>query len=217
MVVQFDLVVFGWMQGVLLLEDKCICYMDEDYFVFFKLCWMVCYFCQLMFIVGVSCGEGVVCLMMCCFDSVLDVVIFILLGVIVLMCWVDVLDVIYIDGIVVLYDGVVVYECYSGCLDVEGQYGVMFVIKLMIGLFGEILVVDGILDENVCVDVIVFELYGSGFGDVMVKQILEMIIGLCYSEDYVDFDVDVWQYVVVGSILLYLLGYCGFISYYDYL
>ncbi|WP_411851187.1 serine hydrolase domain-containing protein [Stenotrophomonas sp. LGBM10] len=214
---QSDPVALGWMQGAPPPEDKRIRYTDEDYFAFPKLRWTVCHFRQLMPTVGVSRGEGAARPLTRRLDSTLDAVTFTPQGATQPMRWAQSLDATYTDGIVILHDGVVVYERYSGCLDADGQHGAMSVTKSMTGLLGEILVAEGRLDENARVDSIVPELRDSGFGNATVRQVLEMTTGLRYSEDYADPEADVWQYAAAGSTLPHPPGYRGPTSYFDYL
>src|SRR5690606_7851202 len=81
------------------------------------------------------------------------------------MSWREAFDANYTDGIIVLHKGVVVYERYSGCLDADGQHGAMSVTKSLTGLLGEMLVAEGVLDEDARVATIVPELEKSAFGD----------------------------------------------------
>ncbi|WP_163561249.1 serine hydrolase, partial [Klebsiella oxytoca] len=83
----------------------------------------------------------------------------------------------------ILRHGVVVYERYSGCLDAAGQHAALSVTKSLTGLLGEMLVAEGVIDEQARIATIVPELAEGAFGDATVKQVLEMTTGLRYSED----------------------------------
>ncbi len=150
-------------------------------------------------------------------DAAIDALPFTPLNTRTRMTWAQSLQANYTDGIIVLHDGVVVYERYAGCLQPDGQHGAMSVTKSITGLLGEMLVADGVLDENETVGAIIPELAHSAFGDATVKQVLEMTTALRYSEDYADPNAEVWQYAAAGSTLPPAPGYTGPRSYYDYL
>lgn len=135
----------GWMQGAPPPEDKRIRYTDDDYFSFPKLRWTACHFRQLMPTVGVSRGPGAARDLPRRLDAAIDALSFTPTGTHRQMTWAQSLSANYTDGIVVLHDGVVVYERYSGCLDEHGQHGAMSVSKSMTGLLGEMLVAEGVI------------------------------------------------------------------------
>lgn len=207
----------GWMQGAPPPEDKRIRYTDDDYFSFPKLRWTACHFRQLMPTVGVSRGPGAARALPRRLDDAIDALPFTPTGSNTRMTWAQSLAANYTDGIVVLHDGVVVYERYSGCLDELGQHGAMSVTKSITGLLGEMLVAEGAIDETQRVGAIIPELNDSAFGDATVKQVLEMTTALRYSEDYADPNAEVWAYAAAGSTLPPPAGYTGPRSYYEYL
>ena len=207
----------GWMQGAPPPEDKRIRYTDDDYFSFPKLRWTACHFRQLMPTLGVSRGTAAARALPRRLDAAIDALSFTPTGSSTGMTWAQSLSANYTDGIVVLHDGVVVYERYSGCLDEQGQHGAMSVTKSITGLLGEMLVAEGVIDETQRVGAIIPELQGSAFGDATVKQILEMTTALRYSEDYADPNAEVWKYSAAGSTLPPPAGYTGPRSYYEYL
>lgn len=207
----------GWMQGFPPPEAKRIRYTDSDYFAFPKLRWTACHFRQLMPTVGVSRGPGAAAPLPQRLDAAIDALPFMPLNTRTRMTWAQSLQANYTDGIIVLHDGVVVYERYAGCLQPDGQHGAMSVTKSITGLLGEMLVAEGVLDENDTVGAIIPELAHSAFGDATVRQVLEMTTALRYSEDYADPNAEVWQYAAAGSTLPPAPGYSGPRSYYDYL
>lgn len=207
----------GWMQGFPPPEAKRIRYTDSDYFAFPKLRWTACHFRQLMPTVGVSRGPGAAAPLPQRLDAAIDALPFTPLNTRTRMIWAQSLQANYTDGIIVLHDGVVVYERYARCLQPNGQHGAMSVTKSITGLLGEMLVAEGVLDENDTVGAIIPELAHSAFGDATVRQVLEMTTALRYSEDYADPNAEVWQYAAAGSTLPPAPGYTGPRSYYDYL
>src|SRR5690349_9576492 len=167
-----DPIKLGWMVGAPPPDDKIIRFSDPDYFAFPKLRWTVCHFRELMPTVNVSRGLGAPIPFDEQLDPGIDAVTFTPLGGDTKMTWADSLGANYTDGIVVLHDGVVVYENYSGCLTDLGQHGAMSVTKSITGLLGEMLVAEGKIDETAKVATIVPELADSAFGDATVKQVL---------------------------------------------
>ncbi|MCB1885874.1 MAG: serine hydrolase [Geminicoccaceae bacterium] len=208
----------GWMRGFPPPEDEVVRFTDPDYFAFPKLRWTVCRFRELMPIVGVPRGPGAARpLERAIDDDGIDAVAFTPLGGGGTMTWAEAFDANYTDGVIVMHGGRVVYERYAGCLDEAGQHRVMSVTKSLTGFLGETLVAEGGLDENAPVRAVVPELVESAFGDATVRQVLEMTIGLRYSEDYADPDADVWRYAAAASPLPKPEGYDGPRGYFAFL
>lgn len=207
----------GWMIGSPPPADKIIRFSDPDYFSFPKLRWTVCHFRQLMPTVGVSRGLDAPIPFERRLDDKIDALTFTPLDGTAPMTWAQSLSANYTDGIVILHDGIIVYERYAGCLGDTGQHGAMSVTKSLTGLLGEMLVAEGRLDETAKVAAIVPELAKSAFGDATVRQVLDMTTGLRYSEDYADPDADVWRYGAAGNPLPKPKDYTGPQSYFEYL
>ncbi len=207
----------GWMVGSPPPDDKLIRLADGDYFDFPKLRWTVCHFRELMPTVGVSRGLGAPVDFKRKTDDAIDALTFMPLGGEQAMTWAASLAANYTDGIVILHDGVIVYERYAGCLDQAGKHAAMSVTKSLTGLLGEMLVAEGAINENARVAAIVPELAQSAFGDATVRQVLDMTTGLKYSEDYADPNSEVWAYSAAGSALPKPPGYQGPRGYFEYL
>ena len=207
----------GWMVGAPPPANKIIRFTDGDYFSFPRLRWTICHFRQLMPTVGVSRGLDAPVPLQRKIDDAIDAITFTPLGSDQKMTWAQSLDANFTDGIVILHRGVVIYERYSGCLEPAGQHGAMSVTKSITGLLGEMLVAEGVLDENAKVGTLVPELSNSAFGDATVRQVLEMTTGLRYNEDYADPNADVWVYSAAGSPLPKPADYAGPRSYFEYL
>lgn len=212
-----DPVKLGWMVGAPPPADKIIRFTDSDYFSFPKQRWTVCHFRELMPTVGVSHGLGGPVPLKRKLDTSIDALTFIPLGGDKSMTWEQSLAANYTDGIVVLHNGVVVYEHYAGCLNDAGQHGAMSVTKSLTGLLGEMLVAEGKLDASAKVSTIIPELAHSAFGDATVRQVLDMTTGLHYDENYADPNSEVWRYSAAGSPLPKPADYTGPRSYYEYL
>jgi CubicO group peptidase (beta-lactamase class C family) len=150
-------------------------------------------------------------------DPGIDAVRFVPLGGGKPMTWEASLSANYTDGMLVMHEGKVVYERYFGCLDETGKHAAMSMTKSLTGLLAEILVVEGLLDDEAKVASIVPELRDSAFGSATVRQVMDMTTALDYSEDYADPQADVWVYSAAASPLPKPQGYEGPDGYFEYL
>ncbi|ANJ72350.1 beta-lactamase family protein [Ralstonia insidiosa] len=123
----------------------------------------------------------------------------------------------YTDGILVMHKGKVVYERYFGALDAHTQHIAMSVTKSFVGTLAAMLVADGKLDPAAPVTQYVPELKDSAYSDATVRQVMDMTIGVRYSENYADPNADVWAYARAGGMLPRPAGYKGPDNFYDYL
>lgn len=207
----------GWMQGFPPVPEKVIGQPDSNYFSFPKMRWTVCHFRELLPTRQVSRGLGAPVPFVYALDDAINDVTFTPIGASEPMTWQASLNENYTDGLLILHQGKVVYETYSGCLDEAGKHGAMSVTKSMTGLLGEILVAEGALDEQALVGDILPELADSAFGNATVKQLLEMTTGLAYSEDYSDPNAEIWAYNAAANPLPKPDDYTGPRTYYEYL
>ena len=123
----------------------------------------------------------------------------------------------YTDGILVMHKGKVVYERYFGALDAHTQHIAMSVTKSFVGTLAAMLVADGKLDPAAPVTQYVPELKDTAYGDATVRQVMDMTVGVRYSENYADPNADVWAYARAGGMLPRPAGYKGPDNFYDYL
>ncbi|AQW32116.1 6-aminohexanoate hydrolase (plasmid) [blood disease bacterium A2-HR MARDI] len=125
----------------------------------------------------------------------------------------DMLALTYTDGILVMHRGKVVYERYFGALDAQTPHIAMSVTKSLVGT----LAADGKLDPAAPVTQYVPELKDSAYGDATVRQVMDMTVGVHYTENYADPDADVWRYARAGGMLPRPADYQGPANVYDYL
>lgn len=123
----------------------------------------------------------------------------------------------YTDGILVMHKGKVVYERYFGALDAHTSHIAMSVTKSFVGTLAAMLVADGKLDPAAPVTQYVPELKDTAYGDATVRQVMDMTVGVRYSENYADPNADVWAYARAGGMLPRPAGYKGPDNFYDYL
>lgn len=208
----------GLMQGFPPPPDKLVTQPDSNFFSFPKLRWTVCHFRELLPTEQVSRGIGApVPLEYNLNEAAINALTFTPMGSSETMTWEQSLAANYTDGVLIIHQGKIVYERYSGCLNETGKHGAMSMTKSMTGLLAEILVVEGKLDDNALVSFIVPELADSAFGSATVRQVMDMTTGLAYSEDYSDPDADIWIYSRAASPLPKPTGYEGPDGYFEYL
>ncbi|WP_426398555.1 serine hydrolase domain-containing protein [Ralstonia sp. R-29] len=123
----------------------------------------------------------------------------------------------YTDGILVVHKGKVVYERYFGVLDAHTPHIAMSVTKSFVGTLAAMLVADGKLDPAAPVTQYLPELKDSAYADATVRQVMDMTVGVQYSENYADPNADVWAYARAGGMLPRPAGYKGPDNFYDYL
>ena len=207
----------GWMVGAPPPPEKLIMQPQSNFFSFPKLRWTVCHIRELMPTKQVSRGIGAPVPLAYAVDSGIDAVSFMPIGGNKPMTWKQSLAANYTDGILILHKGRVVYEQYAGCLDEQGKHAAMSMTKSMTGLLAEMLVVEGVLDEQAQVSSIIPELKDSAFGSATVRQVMDMTTALDYSEDYSAPEADIWVYSKAASPLPKPKDYTGPDGYFAYL
>lgn len=123
----------------------------------------------------------------------------------------------YTDGILVMHRGRVVYEKYFGALTPERPHLAMSVTKSFVGTLAAILADEGRLDPAAPVVKYLPELQGTAYGDATVRQVMDMTIGVRYSENYADPKAEVWDYARAGGMLPRAADYAGPKSFYEFL
>ncbi len=129
----------------------------------------------------------------------------------------DMLALTYTDGILVMHRGKVVYERYFGALDAQTPHIAMSVTKSLVGTLAAMLAADGKLDPAAPVTQYVPELKDGAYGDATVRQVMDMTVGVHYTENYADPDADVWRYARAVGMLPRPAGDQGPADLYDYL
>ena len=89
-----------------------------------------------------------------------------------------------VDGFVVLFRGELVYESYRHGMDGRRQHICMSVSKSLLGLLAGILVERGQLDPDAKATHYVSELAGTAYRGAMVRDLLDMRVGVHFPEDY---------------------------------
>jgi CubicO group peptidase (beta-lactamase class C family) len=121
------------------------------------------------------------------------------------------------DGILVLHRGRLVCEQYFGTLTPERPHIAMSVTKSFVGTLAAILAAEGRLDPQAPVVQYLPELAATAYGDATLRQLMDMTIGVRYSEDYADPDAEVWAYARAAGMLAAGPDYRGPRSSYEFL
>jgi CubicO group peptidase (beta-lactamase class C family) len=93
----------------------------------------------------------------------------------------------FIDGLLVLKDGAIVFEQYFGHLSATRPHLMNSVSKSVVGLLAGKLNDDGVIDLTKSVSHYVPALAKSGWGPDSLRKLLDMKDGSDYTEDYPDF------------------------------
>ncbi|MFC5698038.1 serine hydrolase domain-containing protein [Pseudomonas sp. GCM10022186] len=210
-----DPVVMGWMQGIPPAPGKTIGF--DNFLQFPQMRWSFSHMRELLPTVQVSRGSGEVSPLPRAERTDIDALEFIPLGGDRPMTWEQSLKANYTDGILVLHRGRVVYERYFGGLSESGQHIAMSVTKSFIGTLAAMLVQEGKIDPQAKVSQYVPELADSAFGDATLRQVMDMTVGVRFSEKYADPKADIWEYVRAGHMLPRPAGYDGATSLTGYL
>ncbi|MEM7283962.1 MAG: serine hydrolase [Pseudomonadota bacterium] len=99
----------------------------------------------------------------------------------------EIVEMQYIDGLLVLKDGEIVVEQYVGELTPNRPHLMMSVTKSVVGLLAGVLEAQGAIDLSKTVAHYVPALADSGWGPDSVRTLLDMRDGADYTEDYEDF------------------------------
>ena len=207
----------AWMVGFPPPADKVIAYPSGNYFSFPRLRWTFCHFREMQATRRVGRGLGPRSVLPEALDANIDELTFSPLAGDDTMTWLESLDANYTDGILVMHQGQVVYEYYSGCLNAEGRHGAMSVTKSFVGTVAEILIAEGALDDAKLVSHYVPELSDSAFGSATVRQVMDMTAALDYNENYADPKSDIWQYAAAGDPTPKPDSYTGARNFYEFL
>lgn len=131
--------------------------------------------------------------------------------------WAQSLLATYTDGIVVLHRGRIVYERYFGELKAHLPHAAYSVTKSFVGLLAAMLAHRGELDPAARVPHYLPELADSAYADARVREVMDMTVGVSYSEAYDDPAADIWRYARAGGMNPRPAGYDGPDTFYDFL
>ncbi|MFZ6874685.1 serine hydrolase domain-containing protein [Undibacterium sp. Di27W] len=131
--------------------------------------------------------------------------------------WADMQARTYTDSILVLHKGKIVYERYLGITKTYLPHIAMSVTKSFVGTLAATLAAEGKLDPGAAVTQYIPELKDTAYGDATVRQVMDMTIGVQYSENYADPKAEIWDYARSGGLLPTAPTYDGPKTFYDFL
>nr|WP_310522071.1 serine hydrolase [Polymorphobacter sp.] len=212
-----DPVHMGWMQGSPPPTDRIIRFADGGTTRFPEIRWAFSNLRQLMPTIAVLRAGPISALPMAVRDD-LDAITFTPLpnsGFDTPMTWQQSLAANYTDGILVLHRGQIVQERYFGALTPDRVHIAMSVTKSYVGTLAAMLVADGSLDPGSLVAAHIPELTHSGFATATIRHLMDMRVGITFSEDYTDPNAAIWNYARAGSFWPRPPGYTGPTSFYE--
>lgn len=123
----------------------------------------------------------------------------------------------YTDAIVVMHRGRVVYERYLNKMRPETPHLLFSVTKSFTGLLAAQLAHEGKIDPDARVTKYVPELADSAWGDMKVRDVMDMTGAVRYREVYTDPTTEVFPYLYASTLLPPPTGYTGPRNIYDFL
>lgn len=123
----------------------------------------------------------------------------------------------YADGLLVMHKGKVIYEKYFGAGNAHTPHVAFSVTKSFVGTLAAVLAAQGKLDPDAQVVKYVPELKDSAYGDATVREVMDMTIGVKYSENYSDPKAEVFDYARAGGMMPLPPNYSGPRTFFDFL
>jgi CubicO group peptidase (beta-lactamase class C family) len=133
------------------------------------------------------------------------------------LTWAQSLRETYTDGIVVLHRGRRIYERYFGALDAQRPHACFSITKSYAATLAATLIHERALDEMKTVPHYLPEMAGTAYEDATLRQVLDMQIGVQYSELYSDPKAHIWDYGRAGGLRPRAPDHAGPDNFYDYL
>jgi CubicO group peptidase (beta-lactamase class C family) len=131
--------------------------------------------------------------------------------------WAESLADTYTDGILVLQRGRRVYERYLGALQPQRPHACFSITKSYAATLAAMLVHEGTLDERKRVPFYVPEMAGTAYDDATLRQVLDMQVGVAFSELYSDPLAQIWDYARACGLRMRPAGYAGPANSYEFL
>ena len=123
----------------------------------------------------------------------------------------------HVDALLVWHDGALIAEHYENGQTRRTRHVMFSVTKSFTGLIAEMLIHEGRLDETRKVSAYLPELAGSAYQDASVRNLLDMEVGIAFSEVYDDPGSDIARYTYAAGLRPAPPGVDHEPSLYDYL
>jgi CubicO group peptidase (beta-lactamase class C family) len=209
----------GWMQGSPPPPDKIVRFADDQFLGFPRNRWALSHMRELMPTINVWRGPGRshdLGALTAADESAIDGLAFDdLHGQ--RRRWNDSLVDTYTDGIAVLHRGRLVYERYRGALRRELPHACFSITKSYAATLAAMLIHEGVLDAARTVLHYLPEVAGTAYADATLREVLDMQIGVAYSELYSDPAAQIWDYARAGGLRPRPPDYRGPGSYHEFL
>ncbi len=122
---------------------------------------------------------------------------------------------VYTDGIVILHRGRLVYERYFGALQPHGPHACFSITKSYVATIAATLIHEGELDDARLVRYYLPEMADTAYADATLREVLDMQVGVRYSEEYADPKAEIWSYVHAGGLRARPRDYAGPENFYE--
>ncbi|NML43095.1 serine hydrolase [Ramlibacter sp. G-1-2-2] len=131
--------------------------------------------------------------------------------------WASSLPDTYTDGLLVLHRGRCIYERYFGALQPQLPHSCFSITKSYAATLAAKLVHEGLLQDTQRIPHWLPEMRGTAYEDATLREVMDMQVGVAYSELYADANADIWNYARAGGLRPRPSGYAGPGSFYEYL
>jgi CubicO group peptidase (beta-lactamase class C family) len=209
----------GWMQGSPPLQAKLIRFQDDRFLEFPQIRWTLSHMRELVPTAAVWRGPAAAGDLGAAphgLEAAIDALGFEdLLGR--KLTWAQSLQHTYTDGIVVLHRGRRIYERYFGALDEHRPHACFSITKSYAATLAATLIQEGVLDEARAVPHYLPEMSGTAYEDATLRQVLDMQVGVEYSELYSDPKAHIWDYARAGGLRPRAPDYAGPGNFHEYL
>lgn len=209
----------GWMEGTPPPEDKRVRFADDRFLDFPQIRWTLSHMRELVPTVNVWRGagkEGTLGQPKAADAAAIDALAFEDMNGRPRQ-WEESLHDTYTDGILVLHRGRVLYERYFGALQPQLPHCCFSITKSYAATLMATLVHEGVLDERERIPHFIPEMRSTAYADATLRQVMDMQIGVAYSELYSDPNAHIWDYARAGGLRPRPDGYGGPASFYEYL
>ena len=123
----------------------------------------------------------------------------------------------HIDALLIWHGGALLAEHYRNGQTPRSRHIMFSVTKSFTGLIAEMLIEDGTLDAARPVTDYVPELAGSAYGDATVRHVLDMEVGVDFTEIYDDPESEIARFAFAAGMRPAPTGFAGPLSLYAYL